>query len=291
MLAGLAAIVLGLPIGLYVLLTRGQRRTTREIRSAAVRQGWRYRRRRWQGNPTAFRIDGRTPGGLPWVMTSGNSRGDDRGWSVQLAMRFPSLGGEPDLAVLPREGQGPAIPPNSESRIAAFSEAFAGIAAFLRDAREAPSGVPEIRWRLPDSGVATPDRPAAHRTGVCSAPAALARRRHRAAFLTRLAGFLGLRVSAPIAGAPKLGDRIGVRRPRRRIGRARATAGEIDRSTRVHRPRHRPVSEINRRPFSANAKRTAAHGHLVAPYDQLHLTGSADSMAPRRASRKHRTSR
>jgi len=58
------AITIGLPVGLYVLLTRGRRRAMREIRQGAEGQGWRYRLRHWQGNPTAFRIDGRTHSGL-----------------------------------------------------------------------------------------------------------------------------------------------------------------------------------------------------------------------------------
>ena len=101
-LAGLATVVLGLPLGLYALLTRGRRRTMREIRAAAAGRGWNYRPRRWQGNPTAFRIDGQTRAGLAWILTSGNTAGYDRGWSVQLTLRFPTLAGEPDFAVSPR---------------------------------------------------------------------------------------------------------------------------------------------------------------------------------------------
>jgi hypothetical protein len=64
-LAVMAAVVPGLPIGLYILLTRKQRATTREIRRAAAEHGWRYRVRHWQGNPAAFRIDGRSRSGRP----------------------------------------------------------------------------------------------------------------------------------------------------------------------------------------------------------------------------------
>jgi hypothetical protein len=144
--AGLSAVVLGLPIGLYLLLTKGQRRTTREIRKAAARLGWKYRPRHWQGNPTAFRIDAQTRSGLAWILTSGNSSGYDRGWTVVLALRFLALGGEPDFAIIPRDTQGhglprgQAIPAMLESRIAAFSGAAASDIAFLREAREHPSG-------------------------------------------------------------------------------------------------------------------------------------------------------
>ena len=129
--AALAAVVLGLPFGLYALLTREQRRTTREIRRAAAGQGWRYRRRHWQANPTAFRVDGQTRSGLRWILTSGNTRGYDRGWSVQLVLRFPLLGGETDLAVLPREGQG-----GGSRRLGS------GAAGFFRGARDLASGLP-----------------------------------------------------------------------------------------------------------------------------------------------------
>jgi hypothetical protein len=146
--AGLFAIVLGLPFCLYALLTRGQRRTTREIRKAAAARGWRYRRRRWQGNPTAFRIDGQTESGLPWVLTSGTSSGYDRGWSARMVLRFPTLEGETDIAVLPHTGNGQdrnltgsAIPAAAEARLATWSGTLAGAVAFLRDSQEAPSGL------------------------------------------------------------------------------------------------------------------------------------------------------
>jgi hypothetical protein len=50
---GFLAAFLGFFFGLYALLTRGQRRTMREIRKAARERGWRYRLRHWQGNPTS----------------------------------------------------------------------------------------------------------------------------------------------------------------------------------------------------------------------------------------------
>lgn len=140
------AVVLGVPIGLYVLLTRGRRQTMRDIRAGAAGCGWRYRLRRWQANPTAFRIDGRMRSGLPWALTSSNTAGYDRGWSVRLHLRVPLLAGEVDLAILPREGKsppafGPGMPPGIESRAAALSSAFASAAVFFRDSKELPSGM------------------------------------------------------------------------------------------------------------------------------------------------------
>lgn len=146
--AGLFAVVLGIPFGLYALLTRGQRRTMREIRAGALQHGWRYRLQRRQGSPTAFRIDGGTRSGLTWILTSGNTSGYDRGWSVLLGLRFPTLGGDVDFAVLPRDSDahgspllGSGIPPGVESRVAAFSGTAASAVAFVRDARELPSGL------------------------------------------------------------------------------------------------------------------------------------------------------
>jgi hypothetical protein len=131
----------------------------REIRAGASDRGWRYRLRRWQGNPTAFRIDGRTQSGLDWVLTSGNTLGYDRGWSVETALRIPVLGGTVDLAILPRDSpshtsptnptsQSPAnqlanlqaIPPGLEARVAAFSGTAAEAIRFFQESKELPSG-------------------------------------------------------------------------------------------------------------------------------------------------------
>jgi hypothetical protein len=102
MAAALLAVVLGVPLGLYALMTRGQRRTIREICVRAREQGWEYGLRRWQGNPAAFRIEGRTRSGLAWIMTTENASDTQRRWAVDLRLRFPTLGGEPDLTIQPR---------------------------------------------------------------------------------------------------------------------------------------------------------------------------------------------
>jgi hypothetical protein len=153
------AIVLGLPIGLYVLLTRGRRRAMREIRQGAEAQGWRYQLRHGLADPTAFRIDGRTHSGLSWVMNSASTRGYDKGWSNLLGLRVPVLGGEVDLAILPREpghrsvggallresGQGTRAAGDATARaigrVAAFSGALASSLEFFQNSRELPSGL------------------------------------------------------------------------------------------------------------------------------------------------------
>jgi hypothetical protein len=147
LLALFAAITLGVPFGLYALLTQGRRRAMREIREGSLAQGWRYRVRRWQGNPTAFQIDGATHGALSWVMTSGNTRGYNKGWSTVLGVRVAILGGEVDFAVLPRGAghematAGGAISPRVEARVAAFSGAIASGLDFFQNAQELPSGL------------------------------------------------------------------------------------------------------------------------------------------------------
>jgi hypothetical protein len=144
---GLIAVFLGLFVGIYLLLTTGQRRTMREIRRAAVEHGWRYGLRHWQGNPTAFRIDGQNSSGLPWIMRSSSTRGYDQGWSATLVLRFPTLGGKMDFAVLPRapgdsgiKGAAADLSQGAQQRVTSFSAAAEDVVAFLRDARDLPSG-------------------------------------------------------------------------------------------------------------------------------------------------------
>jgi hypothetical protein len=147
LVGGIIALFLGLFFGLYALLTLDRRRMMRGIREGAAAQGWRYRLRRWQGNPTAFRIEGATHGALSWVMTSGNTRGYNKGWSAVLGVRVPILGGEVDFAVLPRgaghgfAGASSTISPRVEARVAAFSGAIASGLDFFQNAQELPSGL------------------------------------------------------------------------------------------------------------------------------------------------------
>ncbi len=143
--SGLFGIVLALPAALYLWLTRAQRRGMRGIRQAAAAQGWRFRRARWQGNPTAFRIDGRTRSGEPWILTSGNTRGYDRGWSVRMGLRFPGLGGAADFALLPR-------PAGTHQFVPEGCEISSGLAAF--DAAYQVTGAVHISQRPIDSAFA-----------------------------------------------------------------------------------------------------------------------------------------
>jgi len=141
------AIVLGFPIGLYVLLTRGRRRAMREIRQGAQERGWRFKLRHWQGKSHAFGIAGTTRSGLTWIMKSGGTRGYDKGWTAVLGLRVPVLGGEVDVTILPREpghassAASMAITPSAEARVAAFSGAIASGLEFFQHAQEMPSGL------------------------------------------------------------------------------------------------------------------------------------------------------
>jgi hypothetical protein len=89
-LSGLIVAVFGPIVALYLVFTRDQRRNIREIRRAAAARGWRYRVRRSQGNPWAFRLDGVTPGGFAWIFTSGNSGEGTHDWSTEATIKFPA---------------------------------------------------------------------------------------------------------------------------------------------------------------------------------------------------------
>jgi hypothetical protein len=148
-IAGMLAVVVGLPFGLYALLTRGRRRSMRQLRAAVAERGWQFRQRRWYGDPTMFRIQGRTHGGLAWIMESFTTHGYDPGWAVRLGLRFPVLGGEADFALLPREPAGrgsgllqPGLPGIAPAEMPAFGDATGSVVGFFRDARESPSGLP-----------------------------------------------------------------------------------------------------------------------------------------------------
>lgn len=140
---------LGMFSGLYAWLTKTRRRTMREIRTGAAARGWRYRLRRWQGDPTAFRIDGQTDNGLTWILKSIGTSGYDRGWCVRLGLQFPTLAGRADLSILPRDAarRGSTqiesdILPALADRVAKFSQVAAETNGLLQAGREFPSGLP-----------------------------------------------------------------------------------------------------------------------------------------------------
>ena len=137
LVAGAAAVTFGVLAGFYRFLTADLRRATREIRLGAAARGWRYR-----SIAGSFRIESAT-----WTMMSSGSGEGERRWAAELNMRFPGLGGETDLAIVPRDGKSlftAAVPAGVEAGIARFSGTLAGAARFLREAHEVPSGVAEF---------------------------------------------------------------------------------------------------------------------------------------------------
>ncbi|HMA00648.1 MAG TPA: hypothetical protein VKP66_22110 [Steroidobacteraceae bacterium] len=142
-----AGVFLGVPIGLYALMTRARRRMMREIRLGARERGWQFHIRRWMGDPTSFRIEGQTPGGLGFVLKTAGAGETIRDWSVRLTLRVPSLAGEMDVAVFPREEKdrgalqiAASFPSALKDRVATWSGTAAGAIGFLGEAKEMPAG-------------------------------------------------------------------------------------------------------------------------------------------------------
>ena len=207
--------------------------------------------RRWQGNPTAFRIDGQTRSGIPWILTSGNRDYAGPGWTVEMVLRFPMLGGETDLAVLPRTGEKHGaqlvtspLPPAAESRIAAFSRTLASTVGFLEGAQELPTGFPpfDAVYRvlaLVRQIDETPVDPALAGR-ILKWPAGC----DHPAFSAGLAGFLRIRVPGSVAGTTQLGDRVLFSRHSRGFNRANSPTDQVARSTKVCRSSPRSPSEM-----------------------------------------------
>lgn len=146
--AGVLAFVLGVPLGLYALLTKKRRAAMSEIRARAAERGWKFRVRRWLGDPTAFRIEGRSRSGLSLVMRTRGSSDYEHGWNATLSVGFPELAGEPDVAILPRgkAGNAPfemrgALSPKLEASVAAFSGLAASALRLWQEGKETASGV------------------------------------------------------------------------------------------------------------------------------------------------------
>ena len=79
-------------------------------------------------------------------MTSGNSNDTEMRWSSELELRFPTLGGETDVAILPRDGKPIpriALTPKMEASIARFSRSLAS-AVHLLNADEVRTGVADF---------------------------------------------------------------------------------------------------------------------------------------------------
>ena len=144
-------VVLGLPFGLYALLSRGRRKILKEIKEEAARRGWEFRKVGWMGDPTAFRIAGWDQAGRAWTLKSVSAGEANHGWSVRVRLRFPKLAGDVDVAVIPRDAGGrkaditaPHFSRQAQTRLAAFSGTAASAFGFLENAQETPSNLPEF---------------------------------------------------------------------------------------------------------------------------------------------------
>ena len=129
---------------LYRWLTRRQRGISQEIRDRAEQNGWQYHKRRWEGNPVTFRIDGHTPSGIPWVLKLSGAGENAQGWTMELTVRYPTLAGETDVAITPRDdGQmhaAMAASVNAQSWLSSLSQTLAGAVHFMGSSQECPSG-------------------------------------------------------------------------------------------------------------------------------------------------------
>lgn len=134
---------------LYRWLTAERRRTMREIRRQSEARGWSFKIRQWMGNPSAFRIEGRTASGLAWVAKTESAGESDRGWTQKLAFHFRELAGATDFALMPRgkddlnlKVMATNVSPVWRERIARWSGAFGGAIGFVEKHAEAPAGWP-----------------------------------------------------------------------------------------------------------------------------------------------------
>jgi hypothetical protein len=128
----------------------------REICDAALARGWQFKIRRWQGNPTSFGITGHSLSGVPWIMTHGQNLNDSTRWAGVLAVSFPSLAGQTDFAIFPRDPAEDrhltALASGSIARFGVVTRSSLGASAtsFFRNAHEQRSGLTEFdeRYRM-----------------------------------------------------------------------------------------------------------------------------------------------
>lgn len=133
---GLLVIAAGISAGIYVLMGRERVRLLQEIRKSADDHSWNFSLKRGYRDPAAFRIQGETFSGLPWSLRTGGSDKDPR-HALRLELTFPTLQGESDLVVLPRDANWefgvstPSVPGAREfpSGLADFDAAYKVLAA------------------------------------------------------------------------------------------------------------------------------------------------------------------
>jgi len=125
--SALFALALGLPVVMCAVLVRERRRVLGEIRTSAGEHSWSFSVKRAFRDPAEFAIRGETFGGLPWHLRTSQTR-HDQDCKLRLELTFPTLGGECNLAVVPRD-------PKLNSAMAHRG---------LEELREAATGVPDF---------------------------------------------------------------------------------------------------------------------------------------------------
>jgi hypothetical protein len=115
----------GLLIGLLAIRARQRRQLLRGI-PVSVDAHFLHFAPRLRGDPAALRLSGYTFSGLHWTLRTYGANGNERSCRARLELNFPDLAGDPDVAVVPRDGNGRP----------------AAIASRLPEMREFPTGVP-----------------------------------------------------------------------------------------------------------------------------------------------------
>jgi hypothetical protein len=98
---------------------------------------WTFSLQRGYRDPAAFRIHGETFSGLPWNLRTGEPSGNHDACAFRIELTFPTLSGDSDLVVAPRDGQSdcevstPSLPEAREfpSGLADFDAAYKVLAA------------------------------------------------------------------------------------------------------------------------------------------------------------------
>ena len=136
---------------LYVWLTADRRRAMHEIRQQVEMRGWRFRTRHWMGNPTAFRIEGRSAAGWAWVAKTESAGESQQGWTEKLTINVPELAGAFDFVLIPRGPRDPdlagivqGVSPAVKDRIAGWSGLTADAMRWAEECADAPTGWPDF---------------------------------------------------------------------------------------------------------------------------------------------------
>ena len=121
----LFGVVIVISIGLFVTLARKRLRSLQEIRASVENLSGVFSAEHGDRDTAAFGLEGKTLKGVPWTLRTGGP-GEDSGCRLELT--FPTLCGDSDLVVVPRDQ-------TWESAVPTHS---------MLDAREFPSGLADF---------------------------------------------------------------------------------------------------------------------------------------------------